>query len=144
MAGKRKEHDRVGKGSGTANLEPTITLTSRDAVCVEFSDLTASTLSLHFSIPRRQHLINSVSKKACCRTSVLMPVSDQPYCICGTATQQIPLTECWSSGVARCVGWLDARRAVFGECFQLWRGSKSGVGWWQVLTSIIVSYLVQQ
>ena len=125
MAGKRKEHDRVGKGSGTANLEPTITLTSRDAVCVEFSDLTASTLSLHFSIPRRQHLINSVSKKACCRTSVLMPVSDQRHS--DTADSFDRMNELRSSAVARWVGWLGARSAVFGGCFQLWREGESAV-----------------
>ena len=36
-----------------------------------------------------------------------------------------------SSGVARWVGWLGARSAVFGGCFQLWRGGESAVAWWQ-------------
>ena len=32
-----------------------------------------------------------------------------------------------SSGVARWVGWLGARSAVFGGCFQLWREGESAV-----------------
>ena len=34
-----------------------------------------------------------------------------------------------SSRVARWVGWLGARRAVFRGCFQLWRGGESAVTW---------------
>ena len=33
--------------------------------------------------------------------------------------------------MAQWVGWLGARSAVSGGCFQLWRGGESAVAWWQ-------------
>ena len=56
---------------------------------------------------------------------MLMPVSDQRHS--DTADSFDRMNELRSSAVARWVGWLGARSAVFGGCFQLWREGESAV-----------------
>ena len=58
-------------------------------------------------------------------TWVLMPVNDRRHSDAANFLNR--MKELRSSAVARWVGWLGARSAVFGGCFQLWREGESAV-----------------